>query len=420
MIEVDLLVVDAEEVVTPQIKGPVRGRLMDVLKIIPGGALAVKDGRIVALGSSDVIKATHRAKEEFSARGCFIVPGFVDAHTHPVFTSTREKEADLRVRGVSYEEITRRGGGIFRSVLDLRAASDAQIRDCVKAHLDAFLMLGTTTVEAKSGYGLSFEQEMRSLDALAAVADRHPVRVVPTFLGAHQCPPEYRKRRGEYLRELCERMIPEIARRSRARYCDVFCDVGAFDVEESRLILRSAERHGLGLRVHADELAASGGAELACDLRAATADHLVHVTEATIERMHQCGVQPVLLPGTVLSLGLKRSPPARTMIDKDLAVVLASDFNPGTSYLQSPLLLIALAVQILRMTVAECITALTANAAASLGLAQECGGLLPGMRADLVVIEGNDHLLLGYRLSDRGVRKVMVGGRWCDASAAPA
>ncbi len=413
---VDLLLLDAEEIVTPPRTGPVSGSAMDQLQVQNGAGLAVRDGRVVEVAASSELRQRYTAKETVSASGCFVLPGFVDAHTHPVFVGTREAEFDLRGRGVGYEEITRRGGGIFRSVEDLREASDDQIRDSVRAHLDDFARAGTTTIEAKSGYGLTWSDERRSLVILQEVAEEHPVRVVKTFLGAHQMPKEYRSRREEYVEVLCKEQIPAVKDEGLAQYCDVFCDFGAFEVEESRRVLEAAQDQGLGLRIHAEELGESGGAMLAADLGAATADHLVHISDAAIDRFAERGVQPVLLPGTCFSLGNQHAPPARKMIERGLAVVIATDFNPGTSYLQSPILMVALACQILKVTVAEAITAATTNAAASVGLADETGALLPGMSADAVLVEGQSHLLLGYRLSEGPVRGVLSQGRFFAAS----
>jgi imidazolonepropionase len=232
---VDLLIVHADEIATPAGPGPRRGRQMDELRVVADGALAVRDGRIVALGPTAELAAGFAAERTHDARGCFVVPGFVDAHTHPVFVGTREHEFDLRLRGVGYEEITRRGGGIFRSVADLRAADDATLAASVRGHLRRFLAAGTTTVECKSGYGLTWHDEHRSLELLRREADApelRPLRVVPTFLGAHQCPKEFRDRRGDYVRALTREMIPAVARGGLARFCDVFCDEGAFDVAE--------------------------------------------------------------------------------------------------------------------------------------------------------------------------------------------
>ena len=408
---VDLLIAHADEIATPAGPGPRRGSDLDRLRVVEDGALAIDQGRVVALGPTAELAAAYAPRTLHDARGCFVVPGFVDAHTHPVFVGTRENEFDQRLRGLSYQEITRRGGGIFRSVDDLRAAGDAAIAASVRDHLRRFLAAGTTTVECKSGYGLTWRDERRSLELLRKEAAGLPLRVVPTFLGAHQVPKEFRDRRADYVASLTREMIPAVAREQLASYCDVFCDEGAFDVAESRTILSAAREHGLGLRLHADELAASGGARLAAELKAASADHLVHVDDAAIDAMGEAGVAPVLLPGTVLSLGLKKVPPARRMVERGLAVALASDFNPGTSYLQSPLLVVALACSVLRLTVAEALTAMTANAAASLGLGGECGALLPGMSADAVILRGGSHRMLGYRVSEGPIERVMARGR---------
>ncbi|MBL8841944.1 MAG: imidazolonepropionase [Planctomycetes bacterium] len=413
MTEVDLLIVHAEEIATPAGRGPRRGPEQDELLVVRDGALAVRGGRIEAVGPTAELAARYRAPTVHDARGCFLVPGFVDAHTHPAFVATREREYDLRLRGVGYEEITRRGGGIFRSVDDLRAADDATLAACLRGHLRGFLAAGATTVECKSGYGLTWRDERRSLELLAREAAALPLRVVPTFLGAHQMPREFKERRADYVRELATQMLPEVKRLGLARYCDVFCDVGAFTVEEARAVLAAARDLGLGLRIHAEELGPSGGARLAAELRADSADHLIHVDDATIDAMGAAGVAPVLLPGTVFALA-KSPPPARRMIERGLPVALATDFNPGTSYLQSPLLLIALACGVLRLTVAQALTGATANAAASLRLQDECGALLPGLSADAVLIRGSSHLLLGYRMSEGPIERVLARGQLLD------
>ena len=413
MTDCDLLLVHAEELATPAGRGPRRGAAQDELRVVRDGALAVQGGRIAAVGTTAELEATWRGRARHDARGCFMVPGFVDAHTHPAFVATREREYDLRLRGVGYEEITRRGGGIFRSVDDLRAAPDDVLAACLRGHLRGFLAVGTTTVECKSGYGLTWRDERRSLELLAREALALPLRVVPTFLGAHQMPREFKERRGDYVRELATQMLPEVKRLGLARYCDVFCDVGAFTVEEARAVLQAARDLGLGLRIHAEELGPSGGARLAAELGAASADHLIHADDAAIDAMGAAGVTPVLLPGTVFALA-KSAPPARKMIQRGLPVALATDFNPGTSYLQSPLLLISWACAVLRLTIAEALTAATANAAASLGLADECGALLPGLSADAVLIRGGSHQLLGYRLAEGPIERVLCRGQLLD------
>jgi imidazolonepropionase len=417
MAAADLLLVHAAEIATPAGRGPRRGRAMDELTVVRDGALAVAGGRIAAIGTTTEIEARFTAPRVHDCRGCFVVPGFVDAHTHPVFVGTREREFDQRLRGATYEEITRAGGGIFRSVDDLRAADGAAIAASVRAHLRGFLSAGATTVECKSGYGLTWKDERRSLEILRDEAAGSPLRVVPTFLGAHQVPKEFRERRGEWVRELAGAMVPDVKRLGLAQFCDVFCDHGAFTVEEARAVLEAARDAGLGLRIHAEELGASGGARLAAELRASSADHLVHVDDATIDLLGEAGVAPVVLPGTVFSLRLTKAAPARRMIERGLPLALATDFNPGTSHLQSPLLLVSLACSLLGLTVAEALTAATANAAASLGLGDECGALLPGMSADAVILRGGSHLLLGYRVAEGPIDRVLARGELLDPAA---
>jgi imidazolonepropionase len=390
---VDLLIVHADEIATPAGPGPRRGRQMDELRVVADGALAVRDGRVVALGPTAEIEAMHAPTAVHDARGCFVVPGFVDAHTHPVFVGTREHEFDLRLRGVGYEEITRRGGGIFRSVDDLRAADDATLAASVRGHLRRFLAAGTTTVEARAATG--------SRGTTRAPLARAPCCARRARRSSRRCASCRRSSARTSVRRGVPRPARRLRRRARPR------DDPGRRARRPRALLRRLLRRrrrstspsrgrssrrrattGSAARVHADELAPSGGARLAAELGAASADHLVHVDDAAIAAMGEAGVAPVLLPGTVFSLGLERSPPARAMVERGLAVAIASDFNPGTSCLWSPLLVVALACQVLHLTIAEALTAATANAAASLGLGSECGALLPGMSADAVLIRG--------------------------------
>ena len=305
--------------------------------------------------------------EVYDAGGRVVMPGFVDAHTHPVFAGTRADEYEMRAGGATYQDIAARGGGIRATVRRTRAATEDELFGEASRRGRWFLRGGTTTVEAKSGYGLSVEDELKMLRVVRRLNDETPLRYVPTFLGAHEIPDEYRGRRAEYVELVIEEMLPRIADERLAKYCDVFCEEKVFSVEETRRILTAARACRLGLRVHADQLSLSGGALLASELRATTADHLEHTDAAGIEALAQAGVQPVLPPGSVYALGPPRYPAAREMIDAGLAIVLATDFNPGSSPTPSMPMILSLASTHLKMTPAEAITAATINAAHSLG-----------------------------------------------------
>lgn len=411
MDSIDLLVTGASEVVTLAGPAPRLGEALDDAGVRPGAAVAADGGKIVAVGPREELERRFRASLVLDARGGVVLPGFVDPHTHPVFGATREREFDQRLRGLSYEEITRRGGGIHSSVRSLRETPSERLLDLTLERFDRMLAHGTTTIEAKSGYGLDEEEEIRSLRILHEAAARHPIEVLPTFLGAHQIPPEYAERREEYVRLVAERMIPRVAEEGLARACDVFCDEGVYTVEEARTILQAAKARGLALRVHADELALTGAARLAAELGAESADHLCRADEAAIEALAASGTTAVLLPGTVLSLGDKARPPARRMIEAGVAVALATDFNPGTSYTTSMPLIVALACTLFGMTVAEALAASTLNAAFSLGAADRVGSIEVGKQADLVLYDRPSHLFLAYELGEPAIRAVVKAGR---------
>jgi imidazolonepropionase len=411
MENVDLLVVNASELLTLENEGPKKGADLDRLDAIPDGAAAVREGRIVETGTTGKIRSKYRAREILDAEGGVVMPGFVDPHTHPVFGATREAEFDMRLRGKSYVEITQAGGGIFSSVRSLRETSTEELTALLRGRLDAFISLGTTTVEAKSGYGLNLEDEERSLEIIARCGADHPIDLVATFLGAHQVPKEYAGDRDGYIARLIGEIMPRIRRKGLAEYCDIFCEEGVYEIDESRRIMSAARDLGFKLRLHADELAPIGGAELAAELGASSADHLVRVSDAGIDAMAEKGVIPVILPGTVFSLNLEEKPPVRKMIEQGLPVALATDFNPGTSFVQSMPAVISIACCVLRMTVAEAVSAATVNAAWSLDRGECMGSLQAGRQADLLVLDCSSHLFLGYRLGWNPVKIVVKRGR---------
>ncbi|HXO84709.1 MAG TPA: imidazolonepropionase, partial [Gemmatimonadales bacterium] len=328
--------------------------------------------------------------------GGVIFPGFIDCHTHAVFGAPRLDDHERRALGVDYKAIASAGGGILQSVRDVRARSEADLEALTSARLRTLMGNGATTIEVKSGYGLELEAELKQLRVIKRLAAALPVTLVPTFLGAHEVPPEYRSRREAYVRLVCEEMMPAVAREKLAQCCDVFCEPGVFSVAESRQILTAAVRHGLAVKLHADELDGSGGAELAAELGALSADHLAAISETGIKALATSPTVAVLLPATMVFLGKRGQAPARRLIDAGAAVALASDYNPGTSPTMSLPLVMALGVSQLGLRHAEVVTAVTINAAAALGLAQERGQIVPGCVADFTVAAVDDWREVAY------------------------
>jgi imidazolonepropionase len=390
-------VINISQLIT--LNGPRRPRIgveMRELAIISNGAMSIRDGRIERIGTRHEIEPMLAGYELIDAGGRIVMPGFVDAHTHPVFAGDRLEEFEMRANGATYQEIAAAGGGIRSTVAKTRAAGEDDLFESSKRYRQWFLRTGTTTVEAKSGYGLNIEDELKMLRVIGRLNAELPGTYVPTFLGAHVVPDEFRGNRSEYVDLIIEEMLPRVARERLADYCDVFCEEGAFTVAESRRILLAARGLGLGLRIHADQLSQSGGAELAAELGASTADHLEHAGPAEISILKAGGIQPVLLPAAVLMIGSQRYPDARAMIDAGLPVVIATDFNPGSSPVPSMLLVLSLASAQMKMTPAEAITASTINAAYSLGRGDEIGSLETGKRANFVIHDCSDYRELAY------------------------
>ena len=408
-----IAILNCSQVVT--LAGPTRPRVGPELRelgIISNGGLFVRDGLIDQVGSSSQIeKLSGPNTTVVDAGGRVLLPGFVDAHTHPVFAGTRVDEFEERSKGATYQEIAARGGGIQSTVNHTRAASGEELVATCRRYTEWFLRSGTTTVEAKSGYGLSLEDELKLLRAIKRLNEVTPLRYVPTFLGAHSVPPEYRSRRDEYVALIIDEMLPRIAQEKLAEYCDVFCEKKVFTTDESWKILSAARCHGFALRMHADQLSLSGGARLAAELGTVTADHLEHTDADGIAALKQAGVQPVLLPGSVYALGSSRYPAAREMIDAGLAVVLATDFNPGSSPTPSMTMVLSLAATHMKMTPAEAISAATINAAYSLNRGDKLGSLEPGKIADFVIHDCADYRELAYFFGIEHAWKVFSGGR---------
>ena len=408
-----LAVINCKQLVT--LAGPARPRVgaeMRELSIIKDGALLIDGERIERVGSREEIETLMRADcEVVDAGGRAVLPGFVDAHTHPVFAGARADEFEERAAGATYQELAARGGGIKSTVRATRAATLEELIKAGTRYADWFLRSGTTTVEAKSGYGLSVEDELKILRAIKSLGDSTPLRYIPTFLGAHDIPEAYAARRDQYVTLVIQEMLPRVAEQQLAEYCDVFCETNVFTTDEARRILLAARGQGLGLRIHADQLSLSGGAKLAAELKTVTADHLEHTDEEGIAALKSAGVQPVLLPGSVYTLGSNRYPAAREMIDSGLAVVLATDFNPGSSPTPSMPAILSLASTHMRMTPAEALTATTINAAYSLRRGAEFGSLERGKLADFVIHDCGDYREIAYFFGFEHAAVVYTQGR---------
>jgi imidazolonepropionase len=408
-----LAIVNIGQLVT--LAGPSRPRVGGELRelgVIESAALIIEDDCIVAAGAyADLRAQIADAGSVIDAEGRCVMPGFVDAHPHLVFAGNRAAEFEQRIGGATYQQIAAAGGGILRTVALTRAASEDDLLGAARIHCDWMLRSGTTTMEAKSGYGLNRETERKMLRVLGRLDDEGPARIVPTLLAAHTVPSEFAGRRDEYVRFVADELIPEVGAAKLARFCDAFCDDHAFTVNECKTVLMAAHRHGLGLRIHAEQFRPGTGAALAAELGAATADHLETVTEETLTQLRIAGVQPVLLPGSVFCLHRTEYPPARAMIDASLAIVLATDFNPGSSPVASMPFMLSLACLQMGLTPAEALTAATFNAACSLGLGGEIGSLEKGKQADFLIHEFSDYREIAYFVAAPMRPRVFVAGR---------
>ncbi len=400
---------------TPVDKGggtPVSGPRQGELSRWDPGALVCHEGRITAIGDErDVVKGVAASDiEEIDCRGRCLVPGFVDPHTHMCFCRAREEEFSARLDGADYLEILKAGGGILSSVREVRSASEEELFRLTRARALSALRHGTTTVEIKSGYGLDVGSELKQLRVIARVARETPLRVVPTFLGAHAVPPEYEGRADAYVDLIISEMIPAVSEAGLARFCDVFCEQGVFTVSQARRVLGAARAAGLGLKLHADELSGTGGAELAASLQAASADHLLAASESGLRAMAGAGVVGVLLPGTAYAMR-KPYAPARKMIAMNVPVAVATDCNPGSSFTESVPFIFGLAVLQMGLSAAEALNACTLNAACAVGMGRETGSLSPGKRADFLLLEGETPAILAFHAGVPPVFQVYVEGK---------
>ncbi len=390
-------------------KRPRTGRELSELAIIPDGGMLIRDGRIELVGPSAEIENKSGDAEVIDASGKVVLPGFVDAHTHLVFAGNRLDDFERRARGDTYEQIAKAGGGIWSTVEKTRSATDAELLAQARRHAEWFLRCGTTTVESKSGYGLTIEDELKILRVMMRLNQETPLEIVPTFLGAHAAPRKMHA--DEYVDLVINEMLPRVTSDSLAEFCDVFCERGYFDIEQSRRILNVAKKLGLKLRIHADQLSNSGAAKLAAELKAATADHLEKTDEQGIAALRSEGVQPVLLPGSVYALGSTCYPRARDMIEAGLAVVIATDFNPGSSPTASMPMILSLACTHMKMSSPEAISASTINPAYSLGRGDRIGSLEPGKVANFSIFNCDDYRELAYWFGFPQTHSVYVKGR---------
>ena len=387
----DFLIHNTSEVLTCAGPAPRAGSRQGDVRSIARAAVAAYAGRIVFVGFESLVSGEVELAPDariLDARAGVVVPGFVDPHTHVVFAGDRREELRRRLAGASYEEIAADGGGILSTVIATRAASERQLASDTRARLDEMLRCGTTTCEAKSGYGLTTEDELKMLRVIRTLAADHPIELSPTFMGAHEVPIEYRDRRGDYVNLVIHEMIPAVARERLAEWCDVFCEAGVFTPEESCAILQAARRAGMKLRVHADELGATGGSRVAAEVGARSADHLIFVDEASADRLAGAGVVATLLPIAAFYLKLGRFAPARMLIERGVAVALATDVNPGGGFSPSMPFALSLACFGMGLTFEEALVAATINAAYSLDRHERVGSLEEGKQCDALVLDG--------------------------------
>ena len=402
-------------------RGPARARRareLAELEVLPDAAVAVADGRITDVGPWSTLRDRYRGADVTEISGV-LFPGFIDCHTHAIFGALRLDDHQRRALGESYQTIAAGGGGILQSVRDVRARDAVELEALSRARLLTLRAHGSTTIEVKSGYGLELETELKQLRVVRRLAETERLGLVPTFLGAHEVPPEFRSRRAEYVRLVVEEMLPAVAQERLARCCDVFCEPGVFTVPEARAVLAAARRHGLALKLHADELEGSGGAELAAELGALSADHLAGISDAGIRALAASDTIAVLLPATMSFLGKLRQAPARRLLEAGAAIALATDFNPGTSPTIGLPVVMSLGVSQLGLRHAEALLAVTVNAAAALGMAGERGQIAPGFAADLVTCEVTDWREVAYWVGANLVTAVWTGGFACPRPSGP-
>jgi len=407
----NILIKNASQLVTCSGFKAKQGKAMSDLHMIEDGAVVIENARITAVGKSEAVLAKiDEAKfESIDANGKAVLPGFVDSHTHFIFGGYRAEEFSWRLRGDSYMAIMNRGGGIINTVKATRNASIKELIESGKRRLDSMLSFGVTTVEGKSGYGLDETTEIKQLEVMKTLNHIHPIEIVSTFLGAHAVPKKFKDREDEYIDYMIHRVIPKVADLKLAEFCDIFCEKGVFSVKQSKRLLLHALKIGLKIKIHADEMVQLGGAELAAELSAVSADHLLHASESGIKALADAGVVATLLPGTAFSL---KEPYARGryMIDQNCAVALATDFNPGSCFSESIPLIFALTTIYMNLSIEEAITALTINGAAAIDRADTIGSIDVGKSGDVIILEYPSYQYIPYHIGVSTVEKVIKKG----------
>lgn len=407
----DIIIKNASQLVTAASQFPKTGIELQNLGIIEDGSIGIVDGMISCIGTTEEILRSYTAKTIIDASKKVVMPGFIDPHTHPIFVKTRENEFEMRLQGKSYKEISQSGGGIRASIKDVRNASLDELVDLGLKRINKMLEMGTTTIEAKSGYGLTTESEIKMLKAIQMINEMSDMEIIPTFLGAHEYPEEFKDEHEKYIDILINEMLPAVKEQNLAEYCDIFCEEHVFTVNESRRILNVAKELGFKIRFHADELEPIGGAELAAEVNAVSADHLVAISDEGIKRLKEAGVIPILLPATTFSLGLSKYAPARKMIDAGLPIALSTDFNPGSCNCDSQQFVTSLACLLMKMLPAEAINAITINAAHSLEMGKLIGSLEVGKQADVIILDMPTYQYLPYHLGSNTVKTVIKKGK---------
>jgi imidazolonepropionase len=410
----DLAVANCEQLLT--CKGPVpkRKEALGEVGLLEKGCIASYKGKIVFIGDEREFRREVQLEKNslcLEAKGLVGLPGFIDSHTHLPFAGTREEEFVLRLKGYTYQQLAEKGLGIQTTVRATRAASKKELLSLCLSRLDSMLLHGTTTVEAKSGYGLNLEDEIKQLEVLKELRNLHPVGIVPTFMGAHEVPLEYKERKDEYIELLIQKILPEVKEKNLAEFFDVFCEKGVFSLEETRKLVKAAKKAGLKIKIHADEFTSLGGAQLAAEEGATSAEHLINISEEGIQKLARSSTAAVLLPAVSFFLMLEKKAPARRLIDEGAVVALATDFNPGSSMTESMLFVLQLGVFTLRMSIEEAISAATANAAYAIDRHHEIGSLEVGKKMDLILCEAPNYPSLVYHLGINPIKHVIKNGR---------
>jgi len=409
----DLAVVNCEQLLTCRGQIPKRAVALQDVGLLEKACIASYKGKIIFLGEEKKFKEEVRLEEDgtrIDGTGLVALPGFVDSHTHLPFAGTREEEFVLRLKGYSYQELAEQGLGIQTTVKATRQASKKDLLSLSLNRLDSMLLLGTTTAEAKSGYGLNLEDEIKQLETLEELQERHPIDIIPTFMGAHEIPEEYKSRKNEYIDLLIQKILPEVKDKNLAEFFDVFCEEGVFSLEETRKLVRAAKAMGFKIKIHADEFSSLGGAKLAAEEGATSADHLINITEEGIHELAKSQTAATLLPAVSVFLMYEKKAPARKLIEEGAIVALATDFNPGSSMTESMLFILQLAVLSLKMSIEEAINAATANASYALAKHEEVGSLEVGKKMDVVLWDVPNYPTLVYHLGINPLKHVIKNG----------